>query len=83
MQHGNNDYDMVNQHITGIAASASAIRALVASGDYSDEACNTIRRNCDHIGIACMYEDVINSNHDLSDFWLAQKEGHQFLSERS
>ena len=77
------DPELTAERLRGLVASASSIREVIASGNTSDEAKDTIRRNCDHIGIACMYEDVINSNHDLSDFWLAQKEGHQFLSERS
>jgi len=38
-----------------------------------------VRRNCDHIGIACMYEDVQASGADLSDYWAAQREGHRWL----
>jgi len=77
MQHG--DEDMTAQHLAGLAASASAIRALIAAGDRSDEARDAVRRNCDHIGIACQYEDVQASGADLSDYLSAQREGHGWL----
>ena len=74
------DPELTLERFRGLAASADCIRQVIASGDTSPEAQDTVRRNCDHIGIACMYEDVQASGADLSDYWAAQREGHLWLA---
>ena len=73
------DPELTLERFRGLAASADCIRQVIASGDTSPEAQDTVRRNCDHIGIACQYEDVQASGADLSDYWSAQREGHRWL----
>lgn len=74
------DPELTAERLRGLAASASCIREVISTGNTTDEAKDTIRRNCDHIGIACMYEDVASSGADLSDYWVAQREGHAYLN---
>ena len=77
MQRG--DEDMTAQHLAGLAASASAIRAIIAAGERSADATDAVMRNADHIAVACGYEAVIESGADLSDFIAAQREGLEWL----
>lgn len=73
------DPELTLERFRGLAASADCIRQVIASGDTSPEAQDTVRRNCDHIGIACMYPDVASAGVDLEPFWAAQRDGHQWL----
>ena len=73
------DPELTLERFRGLAASADCIRQVIASGDTSPEAQDTVRRNCDHIGIACMYPDVASAGVDLEPFWAAQRDGHVWL----
>jgi len=73
------DPALTAERLRGLDASAACIRECIARNDRSEEQRDTVRRNCDHIGIACLYEDVQASGADLSDYWAAQAEGHRWL----
>jgi hypothetical protein len=73
------DPELTAERLRGLDASAACIRECIARNDRSEEQRDTVRRNCDHIGIACQYEDVQASGADLSDYWTAQREGHRWL----
>ena len=73
------DPALTAERLRGLDASAACIRECIARNDRSEEQRDTVRRNCDHIGIACMYPDVASAGVDLEPFWAAQRDGHQWL----
>lgn len=77
------DPELTLERFRGLAASADCIRKTIAEAEasdfVSDDHIDIVRRNCDHIGIACMYPDVASAGVDLEPFWAAQRDGHMWL----